>query len=76
MDRLATHAQTPDDGTYLIRLSSTDPKVSPFTLSMSNNQHRRIRRLNGMFSSRVRSAVLEKQPTHHYYSRRRWRKGI
>jgi len=42
MDRLSKQ----EEGTYLIRLSSTDPKASPFTLSMPSNQHRRIRRLN------------------------------
>jgi serine/threonine protein kinase len=31
-----------EEGTFLIRLSSTDPRASPFTLSMTNNQHRRI----------------------------------
>jgi len=41
MDRLAKQ----EEGTFLIRLSSTDPKASPFTLSMTNNEHRRIRRL-------------------------------
>jgi hypothetical protein len=41
MERLAKQ----EEGTFLIRLSSTDPKFSPFTLSMTNNQHRRIRRL-------------------------------
>ncbi|EGG23899.1 SH2 domain-containing protein [Cavenderia fasciculata] len=30
------------EGSFLIRLSSTEPKSSPFTLSMKNNQHRRI----------------------------------
>ncbi|KAF2077940.1 hypothetical protein CYY_000741 [Polysphondylium violaceum] len=30
------------EGSFLIRLSSTEPKTCPFTLSMKNNQHRRI----------------------------------
>ncbi|EFA74566.1 SH2 domain-containing protein [Heterostelium album PN500] len=30
------------DGSFLIRLSSTEPKSCPFTLSMKNDQHRRI----------------------------------
>eukprot|EP01133_Synstelium_polycarpum_P012186 gene12186-14260_t len=30
------------EGTFLIRLSSTEPKSCPFTLSMKNDQHRRI----------------------------------
>jgi hypothetical protein len=34
-----------EDGTFLIRLSSTDPKVTPFTLSLTGNQHRRIKRV-------------------------------
>eukprot|EP01111_Echinosteliopsis_oligospora_P008352 TRINITY_DN2393_c0_g1_i1.p1 TRINITY_DN2393_c0_g1~~TRINITY_DN2393_c0_g1_i1.p1 ORF type:complete len:789 (-),score=300.64 TRINITY_DN2393_c0_g1_i1:65-2431(-) len=33
------------DGTFMIRLSSTDPKTAPFTLSLPGNQHRRIKRL-------------------------------
>eukprot|EP01113_Clastostelium_recurvatum_P013999 TRINITY_DN1756_c0_g1_i3.p1 TRINITY_DN1756_c0_g1~~TRINITY_DN1756_c0_g1_i3.p1 ORF type:complete len:784 (+),score=234.68 TRINITY_DN1756_c0_g1_i3:77-2428(+) len=38
-----TRLSKQDDGTFLIRLSSTDPKSCPFTLSMTGNQHRRIR---------------------------------
>jgi len=34
-----------EEGTFLIRLSSTDPKVTPFTLSLTGNQHRRIKRV-------------------------------
>ena len=34
-----------DEGTFLLRLSSTDPKTTPFTLSLTGNQHRRIKRV-------------------------------
>jgi len=32
-----------EEGTFLIRLSSTEPKSHPYSLSMINGQHRRIR---------------------------------
>jgi len=39
--RLSMH----EEGTFLLRLSSTDPKITPFTLSLTGNQHRRIKRV-------------------------------
>lgn len=41
--RLAGH----EEGTFLLRLSSTDPRTTPFTLSLTGNQHRRIKRIPG-----------------------------
>jgi len=44
--RLGAH---PGPGTFLVRLSSSDPKLAPFTLSVTGDVHIRIERIEGGF---------------------------
>jgi len=44
-DESTSRLSMQEEGTFLIRLSSTDPKITPFTLSLTGNQHRRIKRV-------------------------------
>jgi len=46
-----------EEGTFLIRLGATDPKVTPFTLSLTGNQHRRVKRVESGYKLQGKSRV-------------------
>jgi len=58
-DESTSRLSMQDDGTFLIRLSSTDPKVTPFTLSLTGNQHRRIKRVGEGYKLQGRPKVYK-----------------